>query len=417
MNEQQVDLLVIGAGPAGLAAAISAARNGVKKIILVDRLDELGGILPQCIHNGFGLRYFQEELTGPEYAWRFSEMLAGYPEIQIKLNTMVIEVTGKREVITVNTIEGMIRYYAEAVILAMGCRERPRGAINIPGTRPAGVFTAGLIQRMMNIEGFRPGNRAIIIGSGDIGLIMARRLTLEGIKVLGVFEILPYSSGLNRNIVQCLEDFRIPLFLNHTVSKIYGEKRLTGVEVAPVDDNRAPITEKAFTMECDTLVLSVGLIPENELSTKAGVELDSSTGGPIVDSDYQTSINGIFACGNAVHVHDLVDDVSEEGKSAGEAAAAFLKNSLQNKGQLVELKAGRNIRSIVPQKIYADKPTAIYIRVCYPEWDVQLKAGSIRVKQRVVLPGETIHITIKPEDIKEKRFLTIDIEKGGVDND
>jgi NADPH-dependent 2,4-dienoyl-CoA reductase/sulfur reductase-like enzyme len=396
-------------------------------------MEEAGGILPQCIHQGFGLRYFKEELTGPEYAWRFIDELQGYPQIIYKPKTMVTQLTPERRVYAASSLEGLVCYQAGAVILAMGCRERPRGALNIPGTRPAGIYTAGAIQRLMNIEGFRPGNRAVILGSGDIGLIMARRLTLEGIKVLAVLEILPYSAGLTRNLVQCLEDFQIPLLLNHTIIEIHGEGRVTGVTVAPVMEpslmaapsmagpfsgaaERRPIQEKSFKMECDTVLLSVGLIPENELSIMAGVQLDEATGGPWVDSAYQTSVSGIFACGNVVHVHDLVDDVSEEGQTAGEAAARFLADRGQvqhNKSPYVLVKPGRNIRSIVPQYLRLNQPTTLYIRVRFPERDAILTVGGRRVKQRVVTPGETIRYRLKAEELSEIKDLQVSIEKEG----
>jgi len=443
MHEVNVDLLIVGAGPAGLAAAIAAAEAGVGEIVLVDRMAELGGILQQCIHNGFGLRFFKEELTGPEYAQRFMDKLTDFPQITIKTETMVAEVApGQRftRVTTVNAHDGLTVYNASAVILAMGCRERPRGAINTPGTRPAGIYTAGSAQRLMNVEGFLPGRRAVILGSGDIGLIMARRLTLEGIKVEAVIELMPYSSGLTRNIVQCLDDFDIPLYLGHTVTEIVGRDRVEGVVVAPVDSGRNPDLKRAFQVDCDTLVLSVGLIPENELSLQAGIELDQATGGPIVDSDYQTSVPGIFACGNVVHVHDLVDDVSEESIVTGRSAAAFVSrrrdqfaqcdrrttqctppgqrdqcdggaSSQLGKDAFIETKAGRNVRSVVPQKLRRDRPAVLYIRVASPEQDVVIRAGGLRRKLRHVTPGETVRLTVAPEHFPEERQLTVTVEK------
>lgn len=410
MQIVNVDLAIIGAGPAGLAAAIAAAKSGVSSMVLLDRQDEMGGILPQCIHHGFGLRYFKEELTGPEYAWRFIEQLAEYPQIKVKQKTMVIRLNGGRQVVATSSEEGLVCYQAKAVVLAMGCRERPRGALNIPGTRPSGIYTAGMIQRLMNIEGYRPGNTAVILGSGDIGLIMARRLTLEGIKVLAVLELLPYSSGLGRNIVQCLNDFQIPLLLSHTVAGIYGEKRLTGIDVVPVDVHRLPIPDKLFRMDCDILLLSVGLIPENELTRMAGVEMDPLTGGPWVDSTCQTSIPGIFACGNVLHVHDLVDDVSEEGKVAGTAAAEFLAGQALS-SKKVKIKPGRNIRSIVPQELLTDRATTLYIRVSFPERDCTLWIGKNPIKQRIVSPGETIRYTVKPEDLDDISELKVSLEE------
>ena len=409
-----VDLVVVGAGPAGMAAAVAAAEAGVEKIILLERQAELGGILPQCIHNGFGLRYFKEELTGPEYAHRFVQELKKHPGLKVKTETMVVTITPDRKVVTTSATEGLVCYQAGAVILAMGCRERPRGAINIPGTRPAGIYTAGSLQYLMNIEGFLPGRSAVILGSGDIGLIMARRLTLEGVRVKAVLELMPYSNGLNRNIVQCLEDFQSPLYLSHTVTEIFGEKRVEKVRVAPVDKDFKPIAEKGFDLSCDTLVLSVGLIPENELSLQIGVELDPATGGPVVDSFYQTTVEGIFACGNVAHVHDLVDDVSTESALAGRAAAAYLKGEIKTKRWL-PVKAGRNIRSIVPQRIVVGQTTPLYIRARYPERNATLHVGDGQTKQQVVSPGETIYYTLKPEDIRTADgWVEVSLEGGRV---
>lgn len=414
MSVISVDLAVIGGGPAGLAAAQAAAQAGADSIVIFDRQQELGGILSQCIHNGFGLRYFKEELTGPEYAQRFTDRLPEYRQIQVKHETMVLKLTSDLRIQTLNSKDGLLNYQARAVILAMGCRERPRGAINIPGSRPAGIFTAGTAQRLMNIEGYRPGKQVVILGSGDIGLIMARRFTLEGMHVAAVLELMPYSCGLNRNIVQCLEDFQIPLYLSHTVVEIYGAKRVTGVKVAPVDQKRRPIMEQSFDLDCDTLVLSVGLIPENELSQMAGVRLDPATGGPVVDSNYQTTVTGIFACGNVAHVHDLVDDVSEESQIAGIAAAEFIQGKANfSSGQLIPVKLGRNVRSIVPQLLRNDQPAVLYIRAAAPERNVVLKAGSSSFKQRVVTPGETIRINFKPEMLKPgDDYLPLSLEKG-----
>jgi NADPH-dependent 2,4-dienoyl-CoA reductase/sulfur reductase-like enzyme len=412
MREIPVDVLVIGAGPAGLGTALAAAESGAGEIVLLDRLEEPGGILPQCIHNGFGLRYFGEELTGPEYAERFTDRLERYPQIKLKTQTMVVELAGDRRVMAVSSGDGLVCYRAKAVILAMGCRERPRGALNIPGTRPAGIYTAGMVQRLMNIEGLLPGTRAVILGSGDIGLIMARRLTLEGVKVVAVLEVMPYPGGLTRNVVQCLNDFQIPLLLNHTVIEVFGERRVEGVAVAPVGEDRSPTLEKAFTIDCDTLVLSVGLIPENELSVMAGVEIDPATGGPVVDSNYQTSAPGIFACGNVAHVHDLVDDVSEESRIAGRAAADFVHGK-ENPVATIIVRRGRNVRSVVPQRIAADQPVTLYIRAGFLEWGNFLRVGNLRVKQKVVTPGETIRFQVQPEEIGEFRdCLPVSLEEG-----
>ena len=314
------DLIIIGAGPAGLAAACSAYENGVRDILLIERDRALGGILNQCIHNGFGLQRFGEELTGPEYAGRYIEMLKS-TSVEVCSDTMVLELKKDRTVCAVNGEKGYFEVRGKAVILAMGCRERTRGAISIPGKRPAGVFTAGAAQRFLNIEGFLCGKRVVILGSGDIGLISARRMTLEGAKVLACVELMPYSSGLQRNIVQCLEDFDIPLYLSHTVTKIHGDRRVTGVTIQKVDEQKNPIPGTEMDFECDTLLLSVGLIPENELTKGAGIRIDPRTNGPEVYDNLETSAEGIFACGNVVHVHDLVDYVSEESARAGAGAA------------------------------------------------------------------------------------------------
>ena len=315
------DLIVVGGGPAGLAAAWAAWEKGLKKILIVERDRELGGILNQCIHNGFGLHHFKEELTGPEYAGRFASMIRS-TGVEVRLDTMVLEVTPDKRVSMVGKTTGYREEQARTVVLAMGCRERTRGAIAIPGTRPAGIFTAGAAQRYVNMEGWLPGKRVVILGSGDIGLIMARRMTLEGAKVLACVEVMPYSGGLNRNIVQCLQDFDIPLYLSYTVTEIRGEKRVEQVVVSRVDGNRRPIPGTEMVFDCDTLLLSVGLIPENELTRQAGIEMDPRTNGPKVYENMEVSVPGIFACGNVCHVHDLVDYVTAESLRAGEAAAA-----------------------------------------------------------------------------------------------
>ena len=352
------DLIVIGGGPAGLAAAVSAKKQGIEKVLILERDRELGGILNQCIHNGFGLHTFQEELTGPEYAQRFIDQAKEY-EVPYKLNTMVLDITqeSREKVVTaMNRDEGLLFLRTKAVILAMGCRERPRGALNIPGYRPAGIYTAGTAQRLVNMEGYMPGREVVILGSGDIGLIMARRMTLEGAKVKVVAELMPYSGGLQRNIVQCLEDFQIPLKLSHTVVDIQGKERVAGVTLAQVDENRKPIPGTEEFYSCDTLLLSCGLIPENELSGNMGVALSRITSGPVVNESLETNIPGVFACGNVLHVHDLVDYVSEEAAKAGSHAVEYIRRweeqDEQKKdapGISVETKGG--IRYSVPQLI------------------------------------------------------------------
>ena len=324
MNKGYYDVVVVGGGPAGLAAALAARQNGAQKVLILERDTELGGILNQCIHNGFGLHYFKEELTGPEYAARFIDQLSG-SGIEVQLDTMVLEISRERQVHTVSRQNGYQILQGGAIVLAMGCRERTRGAIGIPGTRPAGVFTAGTAQRYVNMEGYMVGKRVLILGSGDIGLIMARRMTLEGAKVLACVELMPYSGGLTRNIVQCLDDYDIPLYLSHTIVDIQGEGRVEGAVVAKVDEQRRPIAGTEITFECDTILLSVGLIPENELTRTAGIAIDNATSGPAVYENMETDCPGIFACGNVVHVHDLVDYVTAESQKAGAAAAVFAK--------------------------------------------------------------------------------------------
>ena len=330
------DLVIVGGGPAGLAAAIAAKDNGIDSILIIERDRELGGILNQCIHNGFGLHTFKEELTGPEYASRF---IAQVEErgIEYKLNTMVMDISNDKVVTAMNSTDGMFTVEAKAVVLAMGCRERSRGALNIPGYRPAGIFSAGTAQRLVNIEGYMPGRRVVILGSGDIGLIMARRMTLEGAKVLAVAELMPYSGGLKRNIVQCLNDFDIPLYLSHTVVDIQGKERVEGITIAEVGPDRKPIPGTEIHYDCDTLLLSCGLLPENELSKTAGVDLSPITSGPVVNDSLETNIPGVFACGNVLHVHDLVDFVSQEATNAGKNAAKYIKEGEVTSAKQIEI--------------------------------------------------------------------------------
>lgn len=357
------DLIVVGGGPAGLAAALAANEKGLENILIIERDRELGGILNQCIHNGFGLHYFKEELTGPEYAGRFIKMLEG-TGIKVMCDTMVLDVTQDKEVHCINPSDGYQILKARAVVLAMGCRERTRGAISIPGTRPAGVLTAGAAQRYVNIEGHMVGKKVIILGSGDIGLIMARRMTLEGAEVLACVEVMPYSGGLQRNIVQCLNDFNIPLYLSHTIIEIRGKNRVEGVTIAEVGPDRKPIkgTEKEF--ECDTILLSVGLIPENELTRVAGIEIDPKTNGVAVWENMETSAPGVFASGNVVHVHDLVDYVTGESQKAGVAAAEYVKLGMRSREHAITVNEGSDVGFIVPLKIHREAMDAeIFFRV------------------------------------------------------
>ena len=390
MRSLQYDVVVIGGGPAGLAAALKA-REKAEKVAVLERNDKLGGILNQCIHSGFGLHVFKEELTGPEYAQRYIDMVAE-TDIACFLEAMVIDITSDRKIIAMSP-EGMMVFEAGAIVLAMGCRERTRSQIRIPGTRPAGVFTAGLAQRYMNMENFRPGNRVVILGSGDIGLIMARRLTLEGVKVLGVYEVMPYANGLLRNIKNCLDDFGIPLHLSTTVTKIIGLKRLQAVEVSAVDDNLKPIPGTEDIIPCDTLLLSVGLIPENELSKQAGVALNPVTNGPLVDDSLQTSVPGIFACGNVLHVHDLVDQVTQEAEDAGTSAALYAAG--EEAGEKVGEEADRSTAE--PAADIEVRPEGL-VRYTVPSRIHSNQGQTIKVKFRVGRPIESGRIRISSGD-------------------
>ena len=394
------DLVVIGGGPGGLAAAIEARNNGVENILVIERDKELGGILQQCIHNGFGLHEFKEELTGPEYAERFIKKLKE-KNIEYKLDTMVLEVTPEKIVHAINTVDGYMMIEAKAIVLAMGCRERTRGAISIPGERPSGVFTAGTAQRFINMEGYMVGKKVLILGSGDIGLIMARRMTLEGAEVQAVVELMPFSGGLARNIAQCLNDYNIPLYLSHTVVDLKGKERVEGVTIAKVDENRRPIPGTEIEYECDTLLLSVGLIPENDISRKTGIVIDRRTSGPVVNEMMETSIPGIFACGNVVHVHDLVDFVSAEARKAGKAAAKFVKDEVQN-GEYIELKNGFGVTYTVPQKYRIENienflEISMRVNNIYKNMRLQVKDGDtvlVNMKKAHLAPGEMEKVVV-----------------------
>lgn len=436
------ELVVIGGGPAGLAAAVSARESGIRGILILERDRELGGILNQCIHNGFGLHTFREELTGPEYASRYINKVKEL-KIDYRLNTMVLQISKNKVVTALNREEGLLEIQAKAIILAMGCRERSRGALNIPGYRPAGIFSAGTAQRLMNMENYLPGKEAVILGSGDIGLIMARRMTLEGAKVKLVAEIMPYSGGLKRNIVQCLNDYGIPLKLSHTVIEIHGRDRISGVTIARVDERGKPIVGTEEYYSCNTLLLSVGLIPENELSKELGVELNPITNGPIVDESLETSVEGVFACGNVLHVHDLVDYVSQEAENAGRNAAKYVNESgkdiaedlakdavkgivinttKDDNGSRVTVVAGDGIRYTVPEKINInrmDDSITIRFRVAdiYKDSYIGVYLDKERIlhkKRLIMVPGEMEEVKLEKAKLavrSEIRTIAIQIEK------
>ena len=419
---KKIDVVIIGGGPAGIAAAISAHDSGIESILILERDKALGGILNQCIHNGFGLHTFHEELTGPEYAQRFEDQLFERG-IEYKLNTMVTHISSEKVVTAMNHEEGLFEIKAKAIVLAMGCRERSRGALNIPGYRPAGVYSAGTAQRLVNIEGVMPGKEVVILGSGDIGLIMARRMTLEGAKVKVVAELMPYSGGLKRNIVQCLNDYGIPLKLSHTVVDIKGKDRLEGVTLAQVDEKLKPIPGTETYYSCDTLLLSVGLIPENELSGDMGVQLSRVTSGPVVNESLETNIPGVFACGNVLHVHDLVDFVSEEAKTAGRNAAKYVADNCHITADImIEIRAVDGVRYTVPCSVNPERmDNAItvrfrvervfrdsYISVYFDDERVQ------HLKKKVLAPGEMEQITLRKDMIEKYRnlrMITLKVEE------
>lgn len=419
---REYDIVIIGGGPAGLAAAVAARDQGVESILILERDKELGGILNQCIHNGFGLHTFKEELTGPEYAARFEEQVYDR-KIEYKLNTMVMDISGSKVVTAMNREEGLFEIQAKAVILAMGCRERARGALNIPGYRPAGIYSAGTAQRLVNMEGFMPGREVVILGSGDIGLIMARRMTLEGAKVKVVAELMPYSGGLKRNIVQCLDDYGIPLKLSHTVVDIRGKERLTGITLAAVDEKGKPIPGTEEDYDCDTLLLSVGLIPENEISNGMGVAINRVTSGPVVNESLETSVEGVFACGNVLHVHDLVDFVSEEAAAAGRNAAKFVKGEKNpGKGQEIVLKAVDGVRYTVPCTVNPERmedTQIVRFRVgnVYKNCYIGVYFDGEQVvhrKRQVMAPGEMEEIKLEKEKLRlhpELKTITIRVEE------
>ena len=394
------ELVIIGGGPAGMAAAVAAYEAGLRDILILERDVALGGILRQCIHNGFGLHRFGEELTGPEYAYRYEKMVRDYG-IPFMLDTMVIELDKDRRVTAMNKELGIFTVEAGAVILAMGCRERPKGALNIAGARPAGMFTAGTAQKFVNMKGYMPGREVVIFGSGDIGLIMARRMTLEGAKVKAVCELMPYSGGLARNIEQCLNDYNIPLLLSHTAVDVHGKERVEGVTIAKVDENRRPIKGTEEYIPCDTLLFSCGLIPENELTKGAGATLDRMTNGAVVDGGRETDVPGIFACGNVLHVHDLVDYVSEESVIAGKAAVAFIRGERAEKRSPVSVKTDGRVRYTVPQMLTSDEDTTLYFRV----------SDVFRDKKIVVREGERVILEKKKQKLAPGEMETVKLTR------
>lgn len=388
LNLENVDVAVIGSGPAGLAASIKAKESGAENVLILERSEKLGGLLHQCIHNGFGLEYFDEDMTGPEYGKKFIDTVKDL-QIEAKLKTMVTSISPNKEISAVNETDGHFRFTPKSIVLAMGCRERTRQNLGIPGPRPAGIMTAGTAQRYVNVEGYMPGDKIVILGSGDIGLIMARRFGLEGAEVKALVEILPYLGGLIRNQVQCVRDFDIPVLLKHTATRIHGEERVEAVTVSEVDDYLNPIPGTERRIGCNTLITSVGLIPENELSEEAGVEMDPITGAPIVDDFMQTSVPGIFAGGNVLQVHDLVDNVSKESEIAGESAARFTLGEELPRGKIA-VKPGRNVRQVVPQMISGERDVTFYMRVTEPEDFVSFKIGNIWTRAELAVSANMV---------------------------
>lgn len=409
-----VDLAIIGGGPAGMAAALAAQKRGVEDILIFERDSSLGGILQQCIHNGFGLHTFGEELTGPEYAWKYEKEIIE-KKIPFLLDTMVLEISPEKVITATNSRDGVFRIQAKAIILAMGCRERPRGALNIAGTRPSGIYSAGMAQKLVNLKGYMPGRDVVILGSGDIGLIMARRMTFEGARVHAVCELMPYSGGLARNIEQCLNDFNIPLKLSHTVVEIHGKERLCGVTIAKVDENRRPIDETREYIPCDTLLLSVGLIPENELTVSAGISLSRITNGATVDENRETEIEGIFACGNVLHVHDLVDFVSSEAEIAGNGAADYILGLKKSGAKTIEITTDGKVRYTVPQRIVGEGEVDVYFRVAdvYRDATVVVSDGDrviFKKKKMKLAPGEMECVKLQKDKLEGASTLKFSIE-------
>ena len=411
---RKIDLVIIGGGPAGMSAALTAYKRGLRDILILERDSSLGGILQQCIHNGFGLHTFGEELTGPEYAWRYEKEVLELG-IPVLLDTMVLDIDENKIITATNSKDGIFKLEAKAIILAMGCRERPRGALNIAGTRPSGIYSAGMAQKLVNLKGYMPGKDVVILGSGDIGLIMARRMTFEGARVHAVCELMPYSGGLARNIEQCLNDFNIPLKLSHTVVEIHGKERLESVTIAKVDQNRRPIEETREYIPCDTLLLSVGLIPENELTASAGISLSRITGGAVVDEKRQTEIEGVFACGNVLHVHDLVDFVSSEAEIAANGAADYIQGINMPSDRTINLSTDGRVRYTVPQRIVGEGDVEVYFRVADVYRDATLKVMDgdkviLQKKKPKFAPGEMESVKLSSEKLMGVSNLAFSIE-------